>query len=94
MKSCWHKLGLNEVFAFKTKLVLTKNSSWPWWITDLDINGVPICDPKMSKSTGLIKELSETLDSTEFITGFKHVYNSQNGQTVGLGLIVYKKTMF
>jgi hypothetical protein len=23
---CWHKLSLNEVFSFKTKLVLTKNS--------------------------------------------------------------------
>ena len=79
VRLCWHKLGLNEVFSFKTKLVLTKNSSWPWHTTDLEINGIPICDPKLSKSTGLKKELTEALESNEFITGFKHVFNSQNG---------------
>ncbi len=58
----------------------------------MEINEIRICDPKLSKvPNDRKKEFTEVIQRNEFIAGFKHIFNSKYGFSVGLGLIIYKK---
>jgi len=61
-------------------------------MTDFEINGIPVCGQiSTAIPDDLKKEFKVELQDDEFIAGFKRVTNSQNGKTVGIGLIVYQK---
>ncbi len=49
MRQCSHTLSLNQVLSFKKKILKQNDEKWPWATSDLEINGVPICDPNLNK---------------------------------------------
>ena len=104
MRQCSHTLSLNQVLSFKKKLVKKDNNgkwpgatikqnneTWPWHTSDLEINGVPICDPNLNKFPKDKKqEFAEFLSKDGFIAGFTHI--SCDSMTVSLGLVIYRKS--